>query len=78
MCMSTRLGRWGSGAVEIATRKSHPFRVVRDLRKPTHYNNKKLPVTRKQPSAGLDPITAHPIPIYLGVGPRTVSPTHVY
>ena len=66
--MSTRHDPWGSGAmdtVEIATRNfilsgSVGLAQARPLTKP--------PAARKQPSAGLGPVTVHPT--HSGVGPR--------
>ena len=56
--MSTRLGPWGSGAVEIATRKVIPsgsvgLAQVRPLTR--------APAMRRQPSAELGAATVHPI-----------------
>ena len=53
--MSTRLDPWGSGAVEIATRKFIPPTSVGFAR--AHQTNKTL-VMRKQPPAGIGPVTS--------------------
>ena len=65
--MSTRLDPWGSGAVEIATRKVIPpgsmgLVQARPLATP--------PAIRKQPFIRLGPVTVHPS--YSGVGPLCV------
>ena len=63
--ISTPPDPWGSGAVEIATRKVIPTGSVGLAQA---HPLTKLPPMRKQPSAGLGPVTAHPV--QSGVGPR--------
>ena len=63
--MSTRLDPWGSGVVEMATRAVTPpgsvgLAQAHPLTDPS--------TMRKQPSAGLGPVTVHPT--HSGVGPR--------
>ena len=64
--MSTGLDLWGSGAAMIATRKAIPPGSARLAQAQT-----KPPAMRKQPSAGLGPVTVHPT--QSGVGPRITS-----
>ena len=62
--MSARLDLWGSGAVEIATRKVIPPGSVGLAQ--AHRLTNPLAM-RRQPSAGLGPDTVHPT--HSGVGP---------